>query len=74
MLSETVAAALKIRLNCKMKCDRFFQFIQNETEIIKLLKLHKSMVTKENPLTDFDIYLVLVLTLDFLMHCRIVIF
>ncbi|CAF4382068.1 unnamed protein product [Rotaria sp. Silwood2] len=36
MLSKTVAAELKIRLNCKTKYDQFFKFIQNENEVIKI--------------------------------------
>ncbi len=32
---ETVAAELKIRLNCEMKCNEFFTFVQNEPELIK---------------------------------------
>jgi hypothetical protein len=35
MLSETGAGELKIRLNFKIKCD---QFIQNETELIKIAR------------------------------------
>jgi hypothetical protein len=35
MLVETVAAELKIRLNCQMKCNEFFSFVQSEKELIK---------------------------------------
>jgi hypothetical protein len=35
MSSETVAAQLQIRLNCKMKCSDFFTFVQTEPELIK---------------------------------------
>ena len=33
--SETVAAELQIRLNCKMKYSDFFTFVQTEPELIK---------------------------------------
>ncbi|CAF1459085.1 unnamed protein product, partial [Didymodactylos carnosus] len=35
MSIETVAAELQIRLNCKMKCNDFFTFVQNEPDLIK---------------------------------------
>jgi len=35
MSTETVAAELQIRLNCKMKCSDFFTFVQTEPELIK---------------------------------------
>ena len=35
MLGETVAAELKIPLNCKMNCDEFFTFVQSESELIQ---------------------------------------
>jgi len=35
MSVEAVAAELQIRLNCQMKCNDFFSFIQNEPELIK---------------------------------------
>ncbi len=35
MSSETVAAELQIRLNCKMKCSDFFALVQNEPELIR---------------------------------------
>jgi hypothetical protein len=35
MLTETVAAESKIRLNCKMKCSEFLKFVQNEPELLK---------------------------------------
>ncbi len=35
MSSEAIAAELKIRLNCNMKCDDFFKFVQSEPDLIK---------------------------------------
>jgi hypothetical protein len=35
MSVETVAAELQIRLNCHMKFNEFFSFVQNEPELIK---------------------------------------
>jgi hypothetical protein len=35
MSTETVAAELQIRLNCKMKCSDFFTFVQTEPELLK---------------------------------------
>jgi len=32
---ETIAAELQIRLNCKMKCNDFFSFVQTEPDLIK---------------------------------------
>ncbi len=44
MLGETVAAELKIRLNCKMKCNEFFTFVQNEPELIRCARSQDSIV------------------------------
>jgi hypothetical protein len=35
VLVETVDAELQIRLSCRMKCNEFFSFVQNEPELIK---------------------------------------
>jgi len=35
MSTETIAAELKIRLNCRMKCNEFFKFVQTEPDLIK---------------------------------------
>ncbi|CAF5037294.1 unnamed protein product, partial [Rotaria sp. Silwood1] len=35
MSIETIAAELQIRLNCKVKCNEFFTFVQNQPELIK---------------------------------------
>jgi hypothetical protein len=35
MSTETVAAELKIRLNCQMNCNDFFKFIQSQPDLIK---------------------------------------
>ena len=39
MLTEITAAELKIRLNCQMKCNEFYSFAQNESELIKCARL-----------------------------------
>lgn len=38
MSLETVAAKLKIRLNCQMKCNESFSFVQSEPELIKSVR------------------------------------
>jgi hypothetical protein len=35
MLSETISAQLKIRLNYNMTCNDFCTFVQNQPELIK---------------------------------------
>ncbi len=41
MSTETVAAELQIQLNCKIKCDDFFAFVQDEPKLIKCARQSK---------------------------------
>ncbi|CAF1946616.1 unnamed protein product [Rotaria magnacalcarata] len=53
MSIEIVAAELQIRLNCQMKCNEFFSFVQNEPELIKCARrTEKYNFTKNLVLLD----------------------
>ncbi len=58
MSTETIAAELKIRLNCRMKCNEFFKFVQTEPDLIKYARrTEKYSFTKKCCSTWLDIYI-----------------